>query len=105
MPIPLPQLTAIALAVVNCIAFALMAVDKLRAKRKARNPRIRRVSEKALFLWAVFGGGAGGTLGMLLFRHKTRRWYFRFGFPLLALLQIGLALWLYLAQFPALAGV
>ena len=23
-----------------------------------------------------FGGAAGALLGMLLFRHKTRRWYF-----------------------------
>lgn len=104
MPDFLPQLTAALLAAANLLAFALMGLDKRRAKRKARNPRVRRVPEKALFLWAIFGG-IGGTLGMFLFRHKTRHWYFRFGFPLLALLQAALILWLYLAKFPALMGV
>ncbi|MBR6704025.1 MAG: DUF1294 domain-containing protein, partial [Lachnospiraceae bacterium] len=31
--------------------------------------------------------GLGGTLGMFLFRHKTKHWYFRVFFPLFLLLQ------------------
>ena len=31
---------------------------------------------------------------MQVFRHKTRHWYFRFGFPLLTALQLALLLWL-----------
>ena len=30
---------------------------------------------------------------MQVFRHKTRHWYFRFGFPLLTVIQIALLLW------------
>ncbi len=34
-------------------------------------------------------GALGGTLGMALCRHKTKRWHFRYGFPALlaAILQ------------------
>ena len=41
------------------------------------------------------GGGVGGTLGMFVFHHKTRHWYFRYGFPLIAIAQLALAAWLF----------
>lgn len=75
------------LLLMSTIAFCLMGVDKRRAKRQAW-----RIPEKTLFLVTLLGGGIGGTLGMWCFHHKTRHWYFRYGFPLIALLQmIGLA--------------
>ena len=67
----------------NLAAFFLMGTDKRRARRGKR-----RVPERTLFLPAVLGGALGGTLGMYLFHHKTRHWYFRWGFPLLLLLQL-----------------
>lgn len=78
------QLLGLYLLAVNLAAFAVMGADKRRAGRGAW-----RISEKALFLPAVFGGALGGVLGMRVFRHKTRHWYFRYGFPLLLLLQTG----------------
>ena len=54
--------------------------------------------EKTLFLFALLGGAPGGTAGMFLFRHKTRHWTFRLGFPLLAAAQLALLAWLYLKQ-------
>ena len=78
------QLLALYLAAVNLAAFALMGADKRRARRGRW-----RISEKALFLPALFVGALGGLLGMRLFRHKTRHWYFQFGFPVLLLLQAG----------------
>ena len=36
----------------------------------------------------------GGCLGMRAFHHKTKHWYFRFGFPLIALLWLALIVWL-----------
>ena len=67
----------------NVAAFVLMGVDKARAKRGAW-----RIPEATLFLVAALMGGLGGTAGMFLFRHKTKHWYFRLGFPLLAAAQV-----------------
>ena len=53
------------------IAFCAMGIDKRRSIRRAW-----RIPEKRLFLWALLGGGVGGTLGMFVFHHKTRHWYF-----------------------------
>ena len=69
--------------------FALMGVDKRRAKRGAW-----RVKERTFFLLALLGGSPGALLGMWAFRHKTRHWYFKFGLPAILLAQIALGLWL-----------
>ena len=67
MPKELWQLLALYLAVVNLAGFALMGIDKWKAKRGAW-----RISEKTLFLPAVLGGCVGCILGMRTFRHKTK---------------------------------
>ena len=83
-------------AAVNLVAFILMGIDKQRAKK-----HLWRIPEKALFLAVILGGGIGGigniggTAGMFFFRHKTRHWYFRFFFPLLAVLQAAGLIYLY----------
>ncbi len=59
-------------------------------KRKAKGHR-RRVSEKVLFFFPLLGGSVGGLVGMYLFHHKTRHWYFRVGFPLIMAAQAALA--------------
>lgn len=73
--------------IANLIGFALMGIDKHRAKIHGW-----RIPEKVLFLWALLGGALGSTAGMYLFRHKTKHWYFRIGMPTLLLLQIALVL-------------
>lgn len=78
-----------ALPAVNLAAFALMGMDKRRAGRGSW-----RISERTLFLFPLLGGALGGTLGMLLFHHKTRKWPFAYGFPLLAIAQLLLLGWL-----------
>lgn len=83
------QLLGLYLLAVNAAAFLVMGLDKSRARRGRW-----RISEKALFLPAVLGGALGGVLGMRTFRHKTKHWYFRFGFPLLLVLQAVLLGWL-----------
>ena len=77
------------LAVVNCLLFILMGVDKYKAIRGAR-----RIPEATLFLAALLGGGLGGTFGMFSFRHKTRHLKFELGFPLIILAQWALIVWL-----------
>ena len=68
---------------VSILLFILMGLDKLKAIKKKR-----RIPEKVLFLFAIIGGAAGGTLGMLSFRHKTKHWYFEVFFPLLMAIQL-----------------
>ena len=78
------------LAAVNLVAFTVYGVDKAKARRGAW-----RVPEKTLFLLPLLGGSVGALLGMLVFRHKTKHWYFVWGIPLILLAQIALAAWVY----------
>ncbi len=52
----------------NLIAFIQMAVDKRLAVKQRR-----RISEAQLIAPTLFGGFPGILLGMLAFRHKTRK--------------------------------
>lgn len=69
--------------VMNIAAFALMGHDK----KMARQGKWR-VPEKMLFLVTACFGGLGGVLGMKVFHHKTRHWYFKVVFPVLLITQI-----------------
>ena len=73
----------------SAVEFALMGVDKWKAKRDAW-----RIPELTLWAFALLGGAPGGYLGMRCFRHKTRHWYFKFGFPVLAVLDLTALVWL-----------
>ena len=73
----------------SLIDFALMGLDKRKARREDW-----RILERVLWAFALLGGGVGGFLGMRCFRHKTRHWYFRYGFPLLAVLDLAGLVWL-----------
>lgn len=70
-------------AVVNLIGFALMGIDKRRAVKK-----LWRIPESTLFIIALIGGSIGSIIGMRVFHHKTRHWYFVYGMPAILLLQI-----------------
>lgn len=71
------------LVCMNLLGILLMFSDKRRARRGSW-----RIPEKFLFLAAVCGGSLGCTLGMWLFHHKTRHWYFVLGMPLILLAQL-----------------
>lgn len=73
------------LLTVNVTGLLAMFLDKQKAKRQKW-----RIPEKTLFLFAFLGGSLGTTAGMHLFHHKTKHWYFRYGMPLILLVQVGL---------------
>ena len=75
------------LAIVNLAGLIVMGIDKLRAKKRAW-----RIPESTLFVIALIGGSLGTTIGMHLFHHKTRHWYFLFGMPAILVLQIATVL-------------
>lgn len=74
----------------NLVGFLIMGEDKRRAKMHRW-----RISERMLFLVSILGGSIGTWAGMYVFRHKTRHWYFVIGMPLILILQIAGAIWLY----------
>ena len=77
------------LAAINLVTFAVYGIDKAKAKRGAW-----RVPEKTLFLLPLLGGSVGALLGMRVFHHKTKHWYFVWGVPAILLAQLALAVWL-----------
>lgn len=80
---------AVWLIAINLVTFAVYGADKRRARRGAW-----RVPEKTLFLLPLLGGSGGALLGMRVFRHKTKHWYFVWGVPAILLAQLALAVWL-----------
>lgn len=82
-------LLAVYLAAINLATFAVYGADKRRARRGKW-----RVPEKTLFLLPLLGGSVGALLGMRMFHHKTKHWYFVCGIPAILLAQLALAVWL-----------
>lgn len=76
-----PQLLGLIIffLLLNLAAFMVMLSDKIRAGKEGAE----RVSEGLMFFMAAFFGSLGVYAGMFAFRHKTRKWYFLIGIPLL----------------------
>ena len=81
------------LILINIITFLAMMYDKHEAKINQW-----RISEKGLFFLTLIGGSIGGIAGMYVFHHKTKKWYFKFGFPAILIIQIILACYLKFKQ-------
>nr|WP_302600160.1 DUF1294 domain-containing protein [uncultured Cellulosilyticum sp.] len=77
------KIIIIYLILVNIIAYISMWSDK----KRAINHKYR-ISEKTLFTIAIIGGSLGSILGMKKFHHKTKHWYFKYGMPLILIIQI-----------------
>lgn len=77
------QLIVIYIIAVNIISFIVMGMDKRKAQKRAW-----RIPESILFVLAIIGGSIGSILGMHLFHHKTRHWYFLYGMPAILIVQI-----------------
>jgi uncharacterized membrane protein YsdA (DUF1294 family) len=77
---------------INFIAFLIMLIDKLKSTQRGAE----RISEGTLFFMAAVFGAIGVYLGMFTFRHKTQKWYFLIGIPLIILQNIALIYTIYL---------
>lgn len=81
------HITLIYLAVINMATFFVYGIDKWKAKKSKW-----RIRETALLGLAVLGGSIGAWLGMKAWHHKTLHRKFRYGVPLILVVQITLFL-------------
>ena len=82
---PFAKILIAIFAVMTVVGILVMGIDKSRAKKGDW-----RIKESTLFLVALLFGGVGTTFGMIIFRHKTKHWYFKLFFPLMLAAQIAL---------------
>jgi uncharacterized membrane protein YsdA (DUF1294 family) len=71
------------LIAVNTLTFVAYGIDKWKAKQGSW-----RISEATLLTLAVIGGSIGALLGMKIWHHKTMHKKFKYGLPLILLVQI-----------------
>jgi len=76
------------LIIINIYGYVLMKIDK----RKAIHHQYR-ISEKKLWTVAILFGACGLFVGMRNFRHKTKHTVFKYGLPLLSIIEIGFVLY------------
>lgn len=77
------------LVLINAVGFALMLIDKWKAKKNRW-----RIPEATLMGVAALGGSVGSLLGMYTVRHKTKHLKFVAGIPLILVVQIFAAIFL-----------
>lgn len=88
--LPVVRLLLIYVLAVNVVTFFVYGIDKY----KSRHGKWR-IPEATLLAWAVVGGGIGAWCGMKIWHHKTLHRKFRYGVPVIFVLQIVLATYLY----------
>ena len=71
------------LIVINIVTFLVYGIDKWKAKQGSW-----RISEATLLILAAIGGSIGALLGMKIWHHKTMHKKFKFGLPLIFIIQI-----------------
>lgn len=81
---------AIWFATFSTVTFLIFGFDKWRASQSGG-----RVPESFLTTLGALGGWAGGLLGMIVFRHKTAKWTFKFKYAL-ALIPFAAEIWAWL---------
>jgi len=72
------------------IGFIVVGADKKKARK-----RLWRIPEKTFFFLSLLGACPGVYLGLLLFRHKTRHWYFMWGIPAIFFIQLAALYYFY----------
>ena len=77
------------LLAVNIATFLLYGIDKYKAKKNQW-----RISEATLLTMAAIGGSIGAWAGMRLWHHKTMHKKFKYGIPVIIIMQVALAVYL-----------
>ena len=77
------------LVAVNLVTFLIYGIDKFKSKRARW-----RVPEATLLWLAAVGGSIGAWLGMKLWHHKTAHKKFKYGIPLIIIIQAAIVLWI-----------
>ena len=77
------------LLAINIATFFLYGIDKYKAKKGRW-----RISEATLLMMAVIGGCIGAWAGMRLWHHKTMHKKFKYGIPVIIILQVAIAVYL-----------
>lgn len=75
------------LIIVNVLGLVLFGIDKWKAKHAKW-----RISEPTLLTVAAIGGSVGSWLGMKMWHHKTLHKKFKYGIPLIMMVQFALLL-------------
>ena len=78
------------LLAINIVSLFLYGIDKYKAKKNKW-----RISEATLLMIAVIGGSIGAWVGMRLWHHKTMHKKFKYGIPIIIILQISLVVYLH----------
>ena len=78
------------LLAINALSFILFGLDKNKAKKGKW-----RISEATLLMIAVIGGSIGAWVGMRLWHHKTMHKKFKYGIPVIIIIQVCLVVYLH----------
>jgi len=79
----MPTSIIIYLIIINIISFLLYGLDKYKAIKQAW-----RIPESLLLTISLLGGSTGSILGMIIFRHKTKKIKFKICNTLFLLIHI-----------------
>ncbi|MGN0221980.1 MAG: DUF1294 domain-containing protein [Prevotella sp.] len=84
------QYSLLYMLAINVVTFFLYGIDKYKAKKGKW-----RISEATLLTLAAIGGSIGAWMGMRFWHHKTMHKKFKYGVPVIFILQVVLLIFLH----------
>lgn len=83
------QLISLIYLILSSISFVMFGLDKFLAIKQ-----LSRIPNKILLASVYLGGVFGGLLGLILFRHKTQKWYYTLSIQMMLIIHIALFIYL-----------